>query len=1076
VPSQPSVPVRVAIDLETTGLNAESDAIIEVGAVRFAGDEVLDTFQTLVAPSAALPYRIQRLTGIQPGEVRRAPALSQVLGRLRIFVGEAPLVGHNVAFDASFLRRAGIVARNPLIDTYELASMLLPQLASYTLASVGAALGLSSPERHRALSDADLARRIFLALLARLREVDTGALEALQELPAAREWTLGYLVRAELRARHESRAGGGSRGGFGGALTTTLGDQLARQLGVDPAVLSLAGAAARRPVATATLDASDGDASDGKASDGDALSADRLAAVAGHVAPALETGGALLLEVEHDRLGLVACVTPALRWAAQTGSRLVIAAADGDALRRLAREVIPDALARLGSEADTLTVAEVAEREAYLCLWRWFGMARVATGIPLGRDVTRGLSKVLLWTRETPSGMRADVAISGQEQLAWERVRAGREFLDSAPACPYDKGGHCFLSHAQRAGGEAQIVVTTHAALAARLAGKDDLLGEAARVLVLDAHLLEEELRSARTVVLDRTGLLGVLGRLGEAGPEGRAGLLHATARHIEPNGTSSAARAWFEQIASARRCVEAFVNTLQSVMLQTDAARSDANGAPGAPQDIPDQRALRIDDELRRSPAWQRAARDWEALARELTVIVGLLRDLAAKARGADRRLSGSGSGLPIELLGVARQLEALVAGGSAIFDANDGAADDANTVHWLRVPYPQGFDRAGRQADVRHVRQRGGKGAKAVQGPKATQDERQQATTQAQPDAETPPTADVAESTAATEVIERTTHNTGSDANGDAQVDTQQADGQSQASAAADSPASATNAANAADVANGEETPGLHAAPIHVGSMLEALMAAGRGVILASPALAVAGDFEHLRGSLGLPEMTRGVSLAADRAEQTLLGLPSDVPEPNAPRFQRSLEETLIALATALQGRLVAIFPSHAALRSSYNGIRRALEAKDILVLAQGQDGSARQLWQHFATEKRIVLLGAGVFWDGSLQQHPPACVVVTRLPFPALSDPLLAARADSWNDPQSQFVVPQAALKLRQALFGLAWSHSARSAVVLFDRRAQTRGYGPTVLGTLPRCNQHQEPVAELAERIAEWVAPA
>ncbi len=1049
MPSQPSVPLRVAIDLETTGLNAESDAIIEVGAVRFAGDEVLDTFETLVAPSAALPYRIQRLTGIRPGEVRRAPTLSQVLGRLRIFVGDAPLVGHNVAFDAGFLRRAGIVARNPLIDTYELASMLLPNLASYSLASVGAAMGLSSPERHRALADADLARRIFLALLARLSELDTGVLEALQELPVAHEWTLGYLVRSQLRARRESRSGG-SGGGFGGALTTSLGDQLARQLGVDPAVLSLAGATARRPVIAATLDSPDGCA----------LPADRLAAAASHVAPALEAGGALLLEVEHDRLGLVACVTPALRWAAQTGNRLVIATADGDALRRIAREVIPDAVARLGGEADTLTVAEVAKREAYLCLWRWFGMARAATGIPLSRDVTRGLTKLLLWTRETPSGMRADVAISGQEQLAWERVRAGRELIDSAPSCPYDKGGHCFLSHAQRDGGEARVVVTTHAALAARLAGTDDLLGEAARVLVLDAHLLEEELRSARTILLDRTGLLELLGRLAEVGPEGRAGLLHATAWHIEPNGKASSERAWFEQIAGARRCVEAFFGALRSVMLQADSARSDANGAP---LESPDQRALRIDDELRRSHAWQRAARDWEALARELTSVVRLLRDLAAKARSADRRLSGSGSGLPIELLGVARQLEALVAGGTAIF-----AEDDvANTVHWLRVPYPQGVDRAGRQADVRHMRQRGRGGAKGTQAKQAGKPERPQvptqATIQAQPDAESPPTADVAEATEATEAA---AHESASDAQ-ITQIDAQRAEGQSQAGA---SPATAPSAAN------GEEMPGLHAAPIHVGSMLEALTAAGRGVILASPALAVAGDFEHLRGSLGLPETTRGVSLAADRVEQTLLGLPSDVPEPNAPHFQRSLEETLIALGTALQGRLVAIFPSHAALRSSYNGIRRALEAKDILVLAQGQDGSARQLWQHFATQKRIVLLGAGVFWDGSLQQYPPACVVVTRLPFPALSDPLLAARADGWDDPQSQFVVPQAALKLRQALSGLAWSHSARNAVVLFDRRAQTRGYGPTVLGTLPRCSQHQEPAAALAERIAEWVGPA
>jgi Rad3-related DNA helicase len=119
-------------------------------------------------------------------------------------------------------------------------------------------------------------------------------------------------------------------------------------------------------------------------------------------------------------------------------------------------------------------------------------------------------------------------------------------------------------------------------------------------------------------------------------------------------------------------------------------------------------------------------------------------------------------------------------------------------------------------------------------------------------------------------------------------------------------------------------------------------------------------------------------------------------------------------------------------------------------------------------------VVLLGAGAFWDGAIPAgRRPACVVITRIPFPALSDPLLAARADTWSDQQSQFVVPHAALKLRQALGGLAWSHWRRNAVVLFDRRLQTRGYGPTILSTLPRCTPYQEPAAQIVDRIQEWV---
>jgi Rad3-related DNA helicase len=254
----------------------------------------------------------------------------------------------------------------------------------------------------------------------------------------------------------------------------------------------------------------------------------------------------------------------------------------------------------------------------------------------------------------------------------------------------------------------------------------------------------------------------------------------------------------------------------------------------------------------------------------------------------------------------------------------------------------------------------------------------------------------------------------------------------------------------------------------------MVEPLWSAGNGLVLAAPALAVAGDFTYARGTLGLPDAVTTLGPTMERDEQTLLCLPTDVPEPNAPQFQRRLDDTLIALATALGGRLVALFPSHAALRSTAQGLKRALERHDILALAQGQDGSARQLWQTFRSEPRVVLLGAGSFWESAeLGDVPPACVVVTRLPFPALGDPLMAARADLWPDSQSQFVVPHAALRIRYALGVLAWSHTRRNAVVLFDRRAQTRAYGQTLIGTLPRCAQYQESAAQIAERVAEWV---
>ena len=110
--------IYVALDLETTGLQAERDAIVEIGAVRFRGDAVLDTWSSLFNPNRTLPQKITRLTGITQGEVEHAPSLNSVLPSLKRFIGEHPVVGHNIQFDLAFLQRAGYTTPPPALDTF----------------------------------------------------------------------------------------------------------------------------------------------------------------------------------------------------------------------------------------------------------------------------------------------------------------------------------------------------------------------------------------------------------------------------------------------------------------------------------------------------------------------------------------------------------------------------------------------------------------------------------------------------------------------------------------------------------------------------------------------------------------------------------------------------------------------------------------------------------------------------------------------------------------------------------------------------------------------------------------------
>jgi hypothetical protein len=137
----------IALDLETTGLDLENDAIIEIGAVRFdEGGTVLETYETLVNPGRPLPPVVADLTGISEREVASAPPVYLIASQLQAFLGDAPLVGHNViGFDSVFLARAGIITSPDLYDTQYIASLLLPGLPEYSLGALAEGLGIGFP-------------------------------------------------------------------------------------------------------------------------------------------------------------------------------------------------------------------------------------------------------------------------------------------------------------------------------------------------------------------------------------------------------------------------------------------------------------------------------------------------------------------------------------------------------------------------------------------------------------------------------------------------------------------------------------------------------------------------------------------------------------------------------------------------------------------------------------------------------------------------------------------------------------------------------------------------------------------
>lgn len=163
-------PIAV-IDFETTGMTpAQGARATEVAIVLLEGECVVDRFDSLMRTGVPIPPFIAQLTGITNAMLDTAPAAEAVMREAARFVGDAPMVAHNAAFDSKFwqaeLQHAGLAAPQPFACTVLLSRRVFPEAPSHKLGRLIDHLGLPRTGRaHRALADAEMAA----ALLARMQ-------------------------------------------------------------------------------------------------------------------------------------------------------------------------------------------------------------------------------------------------------------------------------------------------------------------------------------------------------------------------------------------------------------------------------------------------------------------------------------------------------------------------------------------------------------------------------------------------------------------------------------------------------------------------------------------------------------------------------------------------------------------------------------------------------------------------------------------------------------------------------------------------------------------------------------------
>jgi DNA polymerase-3 subunit epsilon/ATP-dependent DNA helicase DinG len=1004
----------VAIDLETTGFDPDTDRIIDVGATRFDRAGRAESFESLVDPGRPIPAEIHELTGIGDADVTGAPTAPGVLEELRAFCGGLPVVGQSVGFDLSFLRAAGLELPGEVHDTHHLAAVLLPTNPRLSLAALVEELGVANTRPHRALADAEATRDVFLRLLDGLAVLPRTLLLDLAHFAARGGWSAQRLFDEAADA----------------APDPVLDADAAR-------VLASAGASRdARPVdAPPPLEPREG------WQPLDAGELERLFALAGSepgllpgyqqrdgqqqmseaVREAFEGGGRLLVESGTGTGKSLAYLLPALAHARRSGERVAISTHTLNLQEQLAARELPRAAALIEravevgalpgdpppdertrveaapgrdaeAEAEPLRWAVLKGRSNYLCHERW-AEARAAS-TPLDVVEARLLARVASWLPESESGDVAELPMRRGEPRAWRLLSA--EGVDClSRRCVYVRDGSCFLLRARQRAHAAHAVVVNHALLLASAATGEQALPPFRHLVIDEAHRLEEvatQQYGARLALSELADLLE---------PRGARGLAEPLERAVRPPGEAPlAAGAPLEGVARELRRACAAAATLLTPLGEALAAFLAAFAEPaGAGSSAELVAAL--------SPA-RRGQRPWE------DVEVAAL-DLDVALGGVSRHLEEAllaVESLPPEALpeqegmrlSLARSAEALAERRETL--ARTALSDEPGAVVWVAAPEQSGAARP-RQARLQLAPLDVGEalardlydGREAIIATSAT----------------------LAAPVAPPRVSRR---------RGAAAADAQLA-------AALDAQVDAASDAGG-----------------------DAFSFSARRLGLAEPwqedlrTLAIPSPFDYRRAVLML--QVRGM------------------PEPQSSAYEEQAWRVLADATEAAGGRSLALFTSHAALRAASASLRPALASRGIAVLAQGVDGTPAQLLRQLRERPRTLVLGTAALWEGvDVRGDALQLLAMARLPFPVPTDPVHSGRARGYDDPFGGYSLPQAVLRFRQGFGRLIRGPGERGVFLMLDGRLATRSYGAAFLDALPDCERRELPVEAIAPAVAGWL---
>lgn len=513
----------VAIDLETTGLNDERDAIIEIGAVKFKGHRVEDEWTSVINPGRHIPEFITGLTGISDAETRNAPKLRDVIHELEAFVGDSPVIGHNVRFDLGFLQKqAGILHNNEVIDTYEIAAVVMPTASRYNLGSLGKQLGILLPATHRALDDAKVTMAAFNKLFELARELPRELVDEIVRLSEPVEWdarwvfqqVLGSQAKEGIKAKKTPKQKGAQAGAWfddskfppldnPDEPTPLNTEEVASALEYGGPFSQYFDSFEQRPEQVEMM---------------------RM------VANALSYGNHLMVEAGTGVGKSFAYLVPSALFALQNNTRVVVSTNTINLQDQLIQRDLPNLSQALNLD---FRFSVLKGRSNYLCPRK---VENLRGSYPRNADEMRVLAKVLVWQLNNSSGDRSEINLTGPtERDAWNRMSAEDDACTSE-TCIKRMGGACPFHRAKTASQSAHVLVVNHALLLSDVATGSKVLPEYSHLIIDEGHHLESATTNAMSFRLTQYDMDRMMKEVGGSNAGVLGKLLGETSNTLRPS------------------------------------------------------------------------------------------------------------------------------------------------------------------------------------------------------------------------------------------------------------------------------------------------------------------------------------------------------------------------------------------------------------------------------------------------------------------------------------------------------------------------------------------------------------